>query len=181
MIPPLRNFAVLLFFTTAALSAQELSLEELPGLKERAVVLNITTRVAENKQEVWNASNSKVTIPGRPVSIKLVGGNVVVAVQFTPYLRDKGRTVLVAQGQIWVDTPNEGIRYKTTMQTIPINFGEQIYFLPLGADDGSANNPHIELRIELLRYEETLHKDPEGEEAAPAEAAAAVPPPPPAQ
>jgi hypothetical protein len=173
MISPLRNFAVLLFFTTAILDAQELSLEELPGLKERAVVLNITTRVAENKQEVWNASNSKVTIPGRPVSIKLVGGNVVMAIQFTPYLREKGN-VLVTQGQIWVDIPNEGIRYKTTIQTIPINFGEQIYFFPLGADDGSANNPQIELRIELLRYEETLRKDPEGEEV-PAEAALILP------
>jgi hypothetical protein len=164
---------LLCFIAGSVLSGQELSLEELPGLKERAVVLNITTRVAENKQEVWNTSNSKVTIPGRPVSIKLVGGNVVVAIQFTPYLMNKGRSFLVAQGQIWVDTPNEGIRYKTTMQTIPINFGEQIYFLPLGADDGSANNPHIELKIELLRYEETLHKDAEG-----ADAVAADPPPP---
>ncbi|MDR1929953.1 MAG: hypothetical protein LBQ44_04905 [Treponema sp.] len=170
---PVRRFAVLLcFIAGTAVKAQELSLEELPGLKERALVLNITTRVAENKQEVWTSSNSKVTIPGRPVSIKLVGGNVVVAVQLTPYLRDKGRSVLVAQGQIWVDTPNEGIRYKTTMQTIPINFGEQIYFLPLGADDGSANNPHIELRIELLRYEETLPKEGQEEPAA-TEAAAA--------
>jgi hypothetical protein len=172
-----RPAVVLLSLIAAVLSAQELSLEELPALKERALVLNITTSVAENRQEVWNASNSKVTLPGRPVNIKLVGGNVMVSIQFTPYLRAKGQTVLVAQGQIWVDIPNEGMRYKTTMQTIPINFGEPIYFLPLGADDGSANNPHIELKIELLRYEESLRKEtpPSGEtETAPA---APVPPP----
>jgi hypothetical protein len=165
---PAKPAALLLCFMTVALNAQELSLEELPALRERAMVLQITTSIAENRQEVWNASSSKVTLPGRPVSIKLVGGNVMVAIQFTPYLREKGRTVLVAQGQIWVDIPNEGMRYKTTMQTIPIQFGEPIYFLPLGADDGSANNPHIELKIELLRYDETLHKEgASGEEVPP--------------
>jgi hypothetical protein len=153
-------FGSILFIASGGLvSAQELSLEELlPGLKERAVVLNITTRVEENTAEVWNAYNSKVTIPGRPVSIKLVGENVVVAVQFTPYLRNNGHNVLVAQGQIWVDVPNQGIQYKTTMQTIPLEFGEQIYFFPLGSTN-SPTDPRIELQIELHRYLEEVSKD----------------------
>ncbi|MDR2257910.1 MAG: hypothetical protein LBE14_02035 [Treponema sp.] len=138
---------------SAAVSAQEPSLEEmLPGLKDRAVVLEIVARVVEqNQREVWNSVNSKVTIPGRPVGLKLVGANVVVAVQFTPYLRRNGRNVLVAQCQIWVDVPNEGMSYQTTMQAIPLDFGEQIYFFPLGSVD-SQNDARIEILLELKPY-----------------------------
>lgn len=141
------------FFFLLALNAG--AQEFLPGLKEQAVVLNITTRVAENQQELWNATNSKVTLPGRPVSVKLVGENVVMDIQFTPYLRGKGPNVLIAQGQIWVNIPNEGVSYKTTMKTIPLEFGEQIYFFPLGSNPQDSN-PRIELQIVLKRYEDVI-------------------------
>jgi hypothetical protein len=146
-------FGVLLFVAGVAAMAQEPGLEELlPGLKSRAVILNIAARVVEhNQQEVWNSSNSRVTLPGRPVGIKLVGANVVVAVQFTPYLRPNGKNILVAQGQIWIDIPNEGIRYHTTMQTIPMEFGEYIYFFPLGSA-GFPDDAHIEIQLKLEPY-----------------------------
>ncbi|MDR1100577.1 MAG: hypothetical protein LBL28_08865 [Treponema sp.] len=153
----IRRFTIFgsLFFlaANAAVIAQEPGLEELlPGLKDRAVVLDIVARVIEqNQQEVWNSVNSKVTLPGRPVGLKLVGANVVVAVQFTPYFGRNGHSVLVAQGQIWVNIPNEGIRYQTTMQTIPLKFGEQIYFFPLGPAD-SPDDDRIEIMLELRPY-----------------------------
>jgi hypothetical protein len=129
---------------TSAVIAQEFSLEELvPGLKEQAVKMAIVARVVEQDQEeVWNSVNSKVTIPGRPVGMKLVGNNIVVAVQFTPYRQRNGRNILVAQGQIWIDVPNQGIHYQTTMETIPLEYGEQIYFFPLGSGK-NPNEPRI--------------------------------------
>ncbi|MDR2160114.1 MAG: hypothetical protein LBP23_08635 [Treponema sp.] len=150
---PLGIFGVLFFTAGAAMMAQEPGLEELlPGLRDRAVILNIAARVVENNQhEVWNSSNSKVTISGRPVGLKLVGANVVVAVQFTPYMQPNGKNILVAQGQIWIDIPNEGIRYQTTMQTIPLELGEQIYFFPLGSVN-SPNGARIEIRLKLEPY-----------------------------
>jgi hypothetical protein len=136
--------------------AQEKSLEELlPGLKDRAVVFDITARVVEqNQTEIWNSAESRVTISGRPVGLKLVGSNIVVAIQFTPYLRRKGRNVLVAQGQIWIDVPGEGIRYQTTMQTIPLGFDEPIYFFPLG-ETKSKEDAHIEIKLVLRPYSKT--------------------------
>jgi hypothetical protein len=135
--------------------SQELSLEELvPGLKERAIVMDIVSRVVEqNQEEVWNSVNSKVTIPGRPVGIKLVGTNIIIAVQFTPYRQRNGRNMLVAQGQIWLDVPNQGIRYQTTIETIPLEYGEQIFFFPLG-QASSPDAPRIEIQIELHPYTE---------------------------
>jgi hypothetical protein len=152
---------LLFIAANAAVSAQELSLEELlPGLKERAVVLDIVARVIEQDQEeVWNSVNSKVTIHGRPVGLKLVGANIVVAVQFTPYRQSNGNTILVAQGQIWVDIPNQGISYQTTMQTIPMEYGEPIYFFPLGSAD-APNMARIEIQVELRPYsDESLKTD----------------------
>ncbi|MDR0399751.1 MAG: hypothetical protein LBH51_02255 [Treponema sp.] len=144
----------ILFFTVLGAGiGQETSLEELlPGLKERAVVVDIISRVVEeNQQVVWNSVDSRVTIPGRPVGIKMVGANVVMALQFTPFLRPGGNSVLVVQGQIWVDIPDEGIRYQTTLQTIPIDFGEPIFFFPLGSPN-SPQDSRIELQLEIRPY-----------------------------
>jgi hypothetical protein len=114
-------------------------------LGEFAVVLNVVSRLVEaNQQVVWNQTNSKVTLPGVPVRLKLVGANLVVVVQFTLYREKTGRMLLLAQGQIVVDVPNQGMSYHTTIETVPLEYGEQIYFFPLGR----ANSPE-ELRIEI--------------------------------
>jgi hypothetical protein len=143
----------LLFITAHAAIAQEGALEGLPGLRDRAVVLDITARVVDANQEVaWNVENSKVTLPGRPVGIKLVGTNIVVEVRFTPYQRN-GQNFLVAQSQIWVDVPNQGIRYHTTIETIPLDFGEPVYFFPLGRGN-SPEESRIEIRVAMRPYTE---------------------------
>jgi hypothetical protein len=147
-----------ILFAAGALCAQEASLEELPGLRERAVVMHIIARIVEQKQDVqevvWNAENTKLTLPGRPVGLKLVGSNLVVAVQFTPFLRPNGRHTLVAQGQIWINIPGEGISYHTTMQTIPLQFREQVYFFPLGSVKAAADEARIEIQLMLEPFME---------------------------
>ena len=144
----------LFFAARAVVPAQEPSLEDLlPGLRERAVIMDIVARIVEQNQEiVWNSENSRVTIPGRPVGLKLLGANVVVAVQFTPYFRADGLNFLVAQGQVWIEVANKGISYQATTKTIPLEFGEQIYFFPLGSSADSRNDPRIEIQLVLHPY-----------------------------
>jgi hypothetical protein len=159
----------LLFFASAGgfsgnaggLAAQEPPGDMMSGLRDRAVVLNILARIVEQDQEeIWNSNDSRVTIMGRPVNIKLIGENVVVNVQFTPYQQENGRSLLVAQGQIWLNVPNEGVRYQTTLQSIPMEFGEQIYFFPLGKVH-SGNEASIEIRLELRPYQENTESKEE--------------------
>jgi hypothetical protein len=149
---------VLVFAFFSILAAQELPpappapLEELPGLRERAVVMRIISRIVEqNQQVVWDSEDVRVTLPGRPVGLKLLGSDLVVVVQFTPFLQPSGRHILVAQGQIWINVPNEGIRYQTTMQTIPLEFREQAYFFPLGSIK-DPDEARIEIQLELEPY-----------------------------
>jgi hypothetical protein len=170
---PLAFFgSFLLLALRALLSGQESRPQDLPpALKERAVVLDIVARVIEqNREEVLNSVNSKVTIPGRPVGIKLIGANIVVAVQFTPYQQGNGRPFLLAQGQIWIDIPNQGISYQTAIETIPLEYGEPVYFFPLGSNR-SAETARIEIRVALHPYTEKFN----GEKANPAPAEQPVP------
>lgn len=157
-----------LYIISLSLFPQEAPLTELPGLKERALILDIVARVLEvNDTETWTSENSKITIPGRPVTLKLVGQNVVVLAQFTPYIRDDGRKFLVAQGQVWIDTTDHGIKYQTTMQTIPLEYGERLLFFPLGpkTKDGKSS---IEIQLELKPYlqEQSPQEEPITEEQA---------------
>jgi hypothetical protein len=77
---------------------------------------------------------------------------LIVAAQFTPFIRRQGSSVLVAQGQIWIDIPNEGIRYYTSIQTIPLDFDEPIYFFPLG--QSNQLDSFIEIRLTVKPYTE---------------------------
>jgi len=132
----MRSFCIFgAFFIISAnfnIHAQDSKSEVVSGFSSRSVVMDIDARVlGEEKEVVWNETHRKIAIPGSPVGIKLVGSNVVVMVQFTPFFRRQGN-VLVAQGQIWVTEPGKGVSYYTSIQTIPFVFGESIYFFPLG-------------------------------------------------
>jgi hypothetical protein len=159
----------LLILIGSGLAAQEdASFQEMPPwLQDKAVVLDIAARVVEqDKVATWDESHQRVTVPGRPVGIKLAGSNVVVAVQFTPFVRAHGQTVLVIQGQVWVDIPNQGIQYQTTMQTIPLKFEEPIYFFPLGSAerDGEA---YIEIMLTMRPYKNPAEGETQGNDSPP--------------
>jgi hypothetical protein len=110
--------------------------------------------VGEGQEVIWSESNRRVTIPGTPTGVQLMGSNVVVVAQFTPFILPDGN-VLVAHGQIWIAEPSGVINYYTCIQTIPMEFGEQIYFFPLG----SATHliPSIEIVI-TVNNNETINQ-----------------------
>jgi hypothetical protein len=117
------------------------------------VVLEIDARLTgQNETVIWSETHRKETLFGRPVGIKIVGNNLIVDVQFTPYFR-QGTRYLVAQAQIWMEIPNQGgVRYYTTVQTLPVEYGEQIYFFPLGSGNGD-DDSHIEISLTVQRVQ----------------------------
>jgi hypothetical protein len=127
----------------------------LPRFRGRAVVMDINARILENGKIIWNEANQKTTIPGRPVEIKLVGENLVVVVRFT-FIRNNsgGQMLLVAQGQIWMADPGQGIRYQASVQTIPVEFDETVCYFPLGSFKPENGGSSIEVMLTLHPYEE---------------------------
>jgi hypothetical protein len=145
-------FSVLFLFTAnicIEAQPQPASTDVMPGFRRQALTLDISARVLEKDEVIWDESHPKTTIPGSPVGIRLVGSNIVVAVQFTPFIRRHG-SVMVAQGQIWIDDHERGISYYTSIQTIPMEFNEPIYFFPLG--ESSQLNSSIEIKITVSPY-----------------------------
>jgi hypothetical protein len=127
----------------------------LPRFRGRAVVMDIDARILENGEITWNETHQKTTIPGRPVEIKLIGENLVVVMRFT-FIRNNsgGQKLLVAQGQVFMADPSQGIRYQTSVQTIPLEFDETIYYFPLGSLKPEDSASSIEVKLTLHPYEE---------------------------
>ncbi|MDR1178001.1 MAG: hypothetical protein LBK64_04165 [Spirochaetaceae bacterium] len=162
-IASLSAFLFTAFLGRGQLYAQDQRLEEFfPGLTRRTIVFTISPGIEEQNQEVvWNEAISKITLPGRPVSIKIVGRNIVVEVLFTPYVGRRGEKLLTAQSQVWIEVPGEGVRYQTTMRTMPFDFSEKILFFPLGSER-NGQNARIVIQLELTPYRET---EPQGGQA----------------
>jgi len=127
----------------------------LPRFRGRAVVMDIDARILESGEITWNETHQKTTIPGRPVEIKLIGGNLVVVARFT-FIRNHGggQKLLVAQGQIWMADPSQGIRYQASVQTIPLEFNETVCYFPLGPFKPEEGGSSIEVMLTLRPYEE---------------------------
>jgi len=147
--------AFFIFAVSVPVSAQDQGMGGMMQMiRRRALVLDISARVLEEEEVVvWNENHRKFAIPGSPVGIKLVGSNIIVAVQFTPFIRRNGN-VLVAQGQIWIEDSEQGMVYYTSIQTIPMEFNEQIYFFPLGTS--GQLSPSIEIVLTVNMYDETM-------------------------
>jgi len=147
--------------TTGFLAAQEYSVTTeameagAPAPRRRIVILDIKARVIEGQNTIsWSTSVQKQTIAGTPVDIRLEGANVLVAVQFTPFLRRAGH-VLVTQGQVWITDHNNGINYFNSIQTTPMEFDEPIHFFPLGQRQEVNGSSSIEIIVTVKPYRES--------------------------
>jgi hypothetical protein len=102
------------------------------------------------REKDWEVQSVKYTVPGTPVPFKFVGANVAILIQVTPFSRQDARgLVLVAQGQVWVHNKEGGISYRTTINTLSVNYGETVLFFPLGLD--STGKSPLRLEISVLR------------------------------
>ncbi len=135
------------------------------ALKDKALVVRVTAVVpaavtdpgtgsaSENggsseKAQPWEAESAKYTVPGTPVPFKLVGSNVAILVQITPFELDDGKGVtLIAQGQVWVKPPQGGLSYHTTVETLTVDYGETVLFFPLGLDTDGNSSMRLEISV----------------------------------
>ncbi|MBN1834339.1 MAG: hypothetical protein JW820_00745 [Spirochaetales bacterium] len=160
--------ALLLPLLFGAAGAQELDFEELfndPNLEsliDQALQMNITAKVLPpGEAAVWNSESRKITLPGRSVAVRLVGQNIRIDVVFTPYQKEDGSLLLVAQGQVWLsEALDQKTRYLTTIQSIPVSWGEKVLFFPLGLSPQLPTEQEtfaIQLEVEVQPYKE-LHQ-----------------------
>ena len=142
-------FLILVTGSVNAQNNQDIGSSITPEQRRHALVIDIDTRVLNDNQKIiWNEVQRKIGIPGVPVSIRLVGTNIIVDVQFISTIHPNGN-VLVAHVQIWINSQGDTITYHTSVQAIPVTFNEPFYFYPLGT-----SNPSIELLMTIYPYNE---------------------------
>jgi hypothetical protein len=129
--------------------------EEFFSELEQVLNMNIAARISETEEDVvWNVESSKSTVSGRSVSVKLMGKNIVVLADFTPYVDEENSVVLVARGQVWISSPDDRpLQYLSTLKNIPVRMGERVLFFPLGVKSlgATSNNTYdIELEIQIV-------------------------------
>ncbi|MDR3199819.1 MAG: hypothetical protein LBT68_00040 [Spirochaetales bacterium] len=129
--------------------------EEFFSELEQVLNMNIAARISEAGEDaLWNVESSKCTVSGRSVSVKLMGKNIIVLADFTPYVDEDDSIVLVARGQVWISSPtDEPLQYLSTLKSIPVRMGERVLFFPLGVKSLGAASDHtynIELEIQVV-------------------------------
>ncbi len=135
--------------------------EALQQLLSKALSVTISARIlppdAQEETPIWNAESTKLTIPGRPIQVRLDGDNVRIYLVCTPYVQDNGEVLLLAQGQIWLTQPaDKEAKYYSTFYSIPVSFGEKVLYFPLGiapAEGQQKDFFNIELEIKIVPYQ----------------------------
>ncbi|MBI9104039.1 MAG: hypothetical protein JEY99_16610 [Spirochaetales bacterium] len=124
-------------------------------LAEKELVVSLSTRIMETQEKtLWKIENTKITLSGEAVSVKMAGENLVIFAQITPYMQDDGTILLVAEGEVFISSEEEGTQYYTTLKSLPVHAGEKVLFFPLGmAVDSEQNLYYIELEIQVLPKE----------------------------
>jgi len=119
--------------------------------KDKKLEVSIITKVLEENSEViWNVESSEVTISGQTVTVRLNGETIRILAEITPYMLDDGSILLVAKGDVLLSSEDEGLQYKTTLKSLPVNLGEKAFFFPLGvAFDADKNIYTIQLEIQV--------------------------------
>jgi len=115
------------------------------AVKVHALVL--PSGVSPSSKAGWQEESIKYTVPGVPVGVKLVGSNVIIMTQVTPFERADGSLTLVAQGQVWLRSASGGLSYRTTIETVSVELGETVFFYPLGIDSAGKAPLRVEISV----------------------------------
>lgn len=121
---------------------------------EDVLKINISTKLVGLKDIRWQVNKSKITIPGKAVTVKLVSKELVVLARLTPFKKDDGSFIVLAEGQVWCSQAGEdALKYLATVKQIPLKLNEKIIFFPLGkfdlmAEDDSTYRLEIEIWID---------------------------------
>ncbi|HVO40912.1 MAG TPA: hypothetical protein VMV03_17915 [Spirochaetia bacterium] len=134
--------------------------EALQSLLTRALRITISARVLPaDEKPIWNAESTKLTLPGRPIRVRLDGDNVRIHLVCTPYVQDDGEVLLLAQGEVWFSPlEDREVKYSSAFYSIPVSFGEKVLFFPLGFSETEARQKdhlNMELEIKIVPYDET--------------------------
>ncbi len=149
-------FAFCFFLSPLLLSAQEVSEPADEGINvessdNQMYTMSIDLKVKDGLSEkvVTDRQVQHLAVSGKPVTLKITGGNFKAAVRFTLYQKAEDTLLLLTQSTIFMI--NEGRKQMfSAVKSVPIKTGEKVLFFPLGvlpAADKAGYNCMLEMDI----------------------------------
>lgn len=123
---------------SAPATIDERKAEQLRELVERALEVRVEVNLKQTSKVVWSNAESRYTVPGIGVSMRLEEENLLVKLQLTPYRKQGDLIYLLIQGQVWIRSEANGtLQNFSTAKGTTVRLGEALTFYPLGIP----NNP----------------------------------------
>jgi len=140
------------------LFADETQEETLARILENAVTISVHSQIIlQDNQKYWESDITKVTIPGRAVTLLFETESEKLSIELTPFVREseeEGAYSLIAVSQFWHEG-EEGVQFRSSFKSINITAGELVLFYPLGLKAQEAltgGSLHMEMGIRVVPY-----------------------------
>jgi hypothetical protein len=143
---------ILFLLSAASLQAQESDPElPLPGdVVEKSLYVIVGTSIISADSSEFQNSFYRLTLPGKPVTIKVRARDGRIIIHFTPYMTGDDFFVLFAQNEIWAKPADgESLQYFTSFSSIPLHFGDKAVFYPMGKKE---KGEYIQMIVVIVPY-----------------------------
>lgn len=132
-------FSLILMFNTYSQDSATQSIEKEKAL-ENILKLSMDISICDKQENsIWDLNSTKLTIPGRPVTMKLEGKSIRINGSFTPYYSGKILMIL-AQTQVYLSPPLVAqSQYYSSFKTLTVSPGEVLHYFPLGQGGAKLN------------------------------------------
>jgi hypothetical protein len=126
----------------------------LETLKLNALVFNVKASISGAEGVMWTASQTRVTVHGLSVTIKIEGTDMLIMAELTPYRQTPDTILLAIKNELWLRNPvNATVQYFISIKSALVKLNSPVFFYPLGkgSDDG---RPVIKMDISVSPYQE---------------------------
>lgn len=145
----------LFIFSAALLYSDETNEEILTRLLKEAVTISVHSEIViQENEKYWESDITKVTVPGRTVTLLYETGSDKLSIELTPFKVDDSSYMLTAMSNFWHEN-EEGAQFRSSFKSIKLDTEELILFYPLGLKTQEAltgGSLYMELGIKIIPY-----------------------------
>lgn len=123
-------------------------------LKDAVTIAVHSEIILQNEEKYWTSDITKVTVPGRKVTILFQTEKEKLSVELTPFKVDEENYMLTAVSNFWHEG-EEGAQFRSSFKSINLLLGELILFYPLGLKAQEAltgGSLLMEMGIRIIPY-----------------------------
>jgi hypothetical protein len=155
LIRKISTILCLLQIISFSLYSEQAGDETLSRILDEAVTIFVHSKIVFNEQEEdWETDITKVTIPGRTVTLLFKTEKEKLSIELTPFKVEDGSYMLAAVSNFWHED-EKGAQFRSSFKSIKMENNELILFYPLGLKTQEAisgGSIHMELAIKILPY-----------------------------